>query len=390
MPKHHLRPQLAAVAVGTVLLALVGVGTFAVGHGRRGRARQIRCGETITTDTTLDNDLVNCPNNGIIIAADDVTLDLNGHTIDGDGTEFADCPKNTFCDVGVAEDRHDGIIVKHGSVREFEFGLNVGRSDHLRALGISTARNRFAGFLFVRCDRSLVRNSAGNRSKGDGDQVGMLLFDSHHDRILHSSFRGNAGQGVMAVKSTKTVIRGNLMSGNGGEGFIMEGGDGFRLQGNRIIRNGGGITLGPGSDNVITRNRVFRGGDGIRIEKGHGNLVSDNVVIHTRRKGIRLGIEHFHSGGAHNVVRRNRVRDSRGDGFAVSEKERHSLLKRNVAKGAKDDGFDIKSRSAKLTKNRALRNGDLGIRAVRGVKDGGGNRARGNGDRRQCVNVVCR
>jgi hypothetical protein len=43
-----------------------------------------------------------------------------------------------------------------------------------------------------------------------------------------------------------------------------------------------------------------------------------------------------------------------------------------------------------LTRNEARRNGGLGIFAVRGVIDGGGNRASGNGDRRQCVNVACR
>ena len=55
-----------------------------------------------------------------------------------------------------------------------------------------------------------------------------------------------------------------------------------------------------------------------------------------------------------------------------------------------DDGFDIASRSAKLTRNRAWRNADLGIEAVRGVIDGGGNIARHNGDSRQCTNIVCR
>jgi hypothetical protein len=64
-------------------------------------------------------------------------------------------------------------------------------------------------------------------------------------------------------------------------------------------------------------------------------------------------------------------------------------LKRNVAVGAGDDGFDIQSRTAKLTRNRAVRNHDLGIEAVRGVIDGGGNIARHNGDARQCTNIVC-
>jgi Tol biopolymer transport system component len=42
-----------------------------------------------------------------------------------------------------------------------------------------------------------------------------------------------------------------------------------------------------------------------------------------------------------------------------------------------------------LTANRTDGNADLGIEAADGVVDGGGNRARRNGDPRQCVNVGC-
>jgi hypothetical protein len=66
------------------------------------------------------------------------------------------------------------------------------------------------------------------------------------------------------------------------------------------------------------------------------------------------------------------------------------LLGGNLAIAGGGDGFDVDSRSAKRRNNRAIRNADLGIEAVRGVIDGGGNRASGNGDPRQCVNVACR
>jgi hypothetical protein len=88
-------------------------------------------------------------------------------------------------------------------------------------------------------------------------------------------------------------------------------------------------------------------------------------------------------------VRGNLVKGSRVDGFLVNPKDDHSLLRHNTARGAGDDGFDVDSRTAKLTKNLALRNGDLGIAAVRGVRDGGGNKARGNGDPRQCTHIAC-
>ena len=85
----------------------------------------------------------------------------------------------------------------------------------------------------------------------------------------------------------------------------------------------------------------------------------------------------------------NDGRAFQADGIRVEKKDDHSLLKRNVVKGAGSNGFDVQGRATKLTRNRAVGNGDLGIRAVKGVIDGGGNRASGNGDERQCVNVRC-
>ena len=123
-----------------VILVLAGVVALSGAEA----ASNASCGDTITTDTTLHQDLVNCPNNGIVIGADDVTLDLNGHLIDGDGTPAAGCdPETEFCDIGVVNDGHDGVTVKHGSVREFAVGVFVaGRARHNRVLGISSSRNR--------------------------------------------------------------------------------------------------------------------------------------------------------------------------------------------------------------------------------------------------------
>jgi hypothetical protein len=74
------------------------------------KAVHVSCGQTITENTRLANDLIDCPGNGLVIGADDITLDLNGHTIDGDGDGFDSCA--TDCDAGVdntghAQGRHD-------------------------------------------------------------------------------------------------------------------------------------------------------------------------------------------------------------------------------------------------------------------------------------------
>jgi parallel beta-helix repeat protein len=296
-----------------------------------------------------------------------------------------------FCDVGVVNFRHDGVTVKDGSLRQFGGAVNFfGPLRRNRLLGISASGSADVGIQFFAASRSLIRDSSASGSPNRHHLgFGLALYSSDHLRVVGNSFRNNTGDAVHTVDSNSDLIKENLMARNGGQGFVLEDGERNRIRRNRLARNGGGITLTPGRHTVISQNRVLGGPDAIRIEKGHDNLVAHNVVAHTHRAGIRLGIKHPFIGGAHNVVRRNRVRDSRVDGFVVVSKERHSLLKRNVAKGSGDDGFDIESGSTTLTRNRAANNGGFGIQAVPGVNDGGGNRAHGNGNPLQCVNIVC-
>ncbi len=342
-------------------------------------ANDVSCGDTITADTTLHSDLVNCPSNGILIGADGITLDLNGHMIDGDGTDFTGCPPNESCDEGVVNDGHDGVTVRHGSVRQFDTGVVVGHARHNRVLRISSSQNVFFGFVVVESARSLIYNSSGSGNLApDGD--GMGLFGSHHVRIVDNSFRHNP-LGLHVEDSTDNLIKGNVISRNG-LGILMQA-DRNAVRRNRCTRQDACIIVGPGDRNLITRNRVSRGMGGVLIEKGRGNVVARNVIAHVRRNGVVL------YGGRNSIVRRNRVRRSGDDGFVVKEKADHSLLRRNRARRAGDDGLDVEDRSAKLRRNRALRNADLGIEAVRGVIDGGGNVARRNGDPRQCTHLAC-
>jgi parallel beta-helix repeat protein len=351
-------------------------------------ASHVGCGETITTDTTLDNDLIDCPSNGVVIGADDITLDLNGHVIDGDSTEFSDCQDDEFCDIGVLDIDHDGVTVRDGSTRGFAVGVLVGSARDNRVLSISARQNAFFGAVISESSRSVVRNcSLSNNVPPEGDGIG--LFAADHIRVRRNSIRRNAGPGIhVAAGSTDDLIKGNVLSRNGPSLLIEASNNAVRD--NDIIGGAGIIVDPPGNRSSIIGNRVSNATDSIAVEKGHGNLVARNVVIEARGNGIRLGLDRPAIGGADNIVRGNLVRRSQEDGFRVDAEDSHSLLRRNIAVGSGDDGFDVESGSAKLTGNRAVRNGDLGIEAVQGVVDGVGNRAAHNGDRRQCKSIVCR
>ena len=98
------------------LSLIVALALFAAVGSASGRALgpQLSCGDTITVNTKLTIDLDNCPNNGLVIGADNVTLDLNGHVVDGDDAEFTDCPPGEACDIGVLDFDHHGVTIKGG------------------------------------------------------------------------------------------------------------------------------------------------------------------------------------------------------------------------------------------------------------------------------------
>jgi parallel beta-helix repeat protein len=368
----------AIVVLGIAGLFALGVGDASASH--------VSCGDEITADTTLDSDLANCPNNGVLIGADDITLDLNGHTIDGDGTEFAGCTKGAICDTGVANDGHNGVTVRDGRVREFAVGVLVGGARENRVLKIVASRHAFFGVVVGGSARSVIRDSSLSRNIApEGDGLGV--FASDRIRIVHNRIRRNPGPGIHLAESAENLIERNVFSRNG-PAILIEDANRNRVQRNGV-RRGGGIIVAPGNGNVIVRNRLSRAVDSISVEGGSGNLVAGNVVANTPTVGIRLGFVHPPIGGDHNVVRGNVVRGGGDDGFVVTAKDDHSVLKRNVARRNQRDGFDIASKSVKLADNLAVRNGSVGIEAVAGVTDGGGNRAHGNGGSAQCINIAC-
>jgi nitrous oxidase accessory protein NosD len=263
-----------------------------------------------------------------------------------------------------------------------------GRARHNRVLGIASAQNQFSGLGIFSQVGSVVRNSSGDRSLND-EGVGLALGDARRVRIVNNSFRRNPHNGINTQQAGLSLIKGNVFSRNGDEGILVEGGPRFRITRNRFVRNGGGVTLGPSDRSVVAHNRIAGGSDGIRVEKGHDNLVAANRVRLTRHVGITLGIHDPFIGGHDNVVRGNIVRGSLVDGIVVVAKDRQSLLLRNLVARSGDDGIDVDSSTTTVTGNRARRNGDLGIEAVFGVFDGGGNLASGNGNPLQCLNITC-
>ena len=191
------------------------------------------CGDTITVSTKLVVDLVNCPNNGIVIGADNITLDLNGHVIDGDGAEFSDCPPDEPCDIGVVDFDHQGVTIKGGNVREFTFGVLIVGATHSRVSRLVLRDHLFSGLLVAESSQSEIDGLTVSGNGLTTDQAGIDVFDSHD-----------------------LALTGNDVFANGDIGVFVSGLDDGRFEGNSLADNPEtGILLDHGNRNAFSRNR---------------------------------------------------------------------------------------------------------------------------------------
>jgi parallel beta-helix repeat protein len=373
-----------------VILALLVAGFLAFGAGQA-HASHVSCGDTITSDTKLDRNLTNCPGNGIVIGADDIELDLNGHTIDGDGV--LGCDEFYACDFGVDNTAgHHGVTIEDGTIRDFATAVFVLEASDNRLRRLTASHNVLGGILLIASSGARIEHNSISANGLTTDQAGLIVFDSSEVRIEQNSVRDNGDIGMFLIGVGDSRVERNSVSGNPEAGIILEG-NGNEVSRNRLVENGDAVAV-TGDANSVTRNKIVNVlvGFGIIVDGGSDNLLQGNDIRDVAVDGIRVTAFDPDATGfpQGNVVRENRVERTGQDGILVDATASDTLLERNVAVGAGDDGIDVDSAGTTVTRNLSLRNGDLGIEAVAGITDGGGNKAHHNGNPAQCLNVACR
>ncbi len=135
---------------------------------------------------------------------------------------------------------------------------------------------------------------------------------------------------------------------------------------NRVEGSQTGLIVDAADRNLLALNHVSGGGDGILVA-GNGNVVASNLVDRS-------------VGGCEGCA---------GYGIGVSSGS-GNVVKANVVQRSLADGINVAAAGTLIALNVALRNGDLGIEAVPGVRDGGRNVATKNANPAQCVGVRCK
>ena len=247
----------------------------------------VRCGQRIKHSITLGKNLHNCRGDGLVVRANNITVNLNGHTLDGRGRRST---------AGVRIAGFHGVTVTGGVIRQFGRGVWLVRADD--------------------------------------------------DKIVNNVVTGSFDEGIFTNETSERPL----------------------IQSNRISWSG-------------TRHHAVDA-DGIDA-RGAGVQALSNSVRHSNDDGIDVG-------GTATTIDGNNVASSGHDGIDIDSLG--STVQNNVSNGNGDDGIGVgrNASSVVLRNNITNVNADLGIQPIAGTAiDGGGNRAAGNGDARQCVRVTC-
>lgn len=330
MAVRKIVPAFAALAAALCLSQAV--------SAARAPSSRVRCGATITADTVLRADVTGCAGSALVIGGDGVTLDLNGHTVQG---------------AVVANGRTD-LQVRDGVV---EGDLQL---QHVSRATVRKVRVRNGSITCLHAAGCTILKSSVT-----GGGIAIVKSESGvPNRVRGNTVNGAPGAGITASRTDTTSITANVVR-NSGTGIEASHAADLRIARNLVVDNtGDGLSGSFGAAGTIVRNVVaWNGGDGIALRNWGGQtLIARNVASRNGRNGI-LGRVVGHWAVVHNVA------DHNGQaGVAIT--------------GAVDD--------TTVAANRARLNRGLGIDVVPAVTDGGGNAARGNGAPEQCVGVACR
>ncbi len=276
----------------------------AVGAGSPASAEPVDCGQVITQSTTLDSDVGPCSGDGIVVGADNITLDLNGHSVFGTG-QHGD-------GAGVLVSLRTGVTVKNGTVRLFDGGVVIEGGSSNTVSGVTAHDNvgqsgdtQYGdGIAVLSSTDNVIEN---NTVRHNGPFSGIGLFervDSDHPRQVTGETAGNTIRGNdirdnnlcrtpqgscdddgvrLEPGVTSTTVVDNYVAGSGLDGIAV-----FRTATDNMVRN-----------NTFEHNGHHRAqhrkGDGIRIFSDR-NLVEGNRSFHNAGNGIIVGFRNAING----------------------------------------------------------------------------------------------
>ena len=286
----------------------------------------LSCGQSVSGNVVMENDLTDCTGNGLDVAAG-ATLDCDGHTIDGDGGSDNDHG------IWVAWNRN-GVTIKNCHITQFDrgayndgdnnlwlnntfdaiqdYGLKVQNSNNVSVLN-STFKDyanigiEYKGVIGGVIDNNTCYNLTGSRcinfpSSGTADR-------NHYINITNNNLSAS-GYGAYLYYGRNSLFKNNLVFDNTVMGLYMNYAGNLTIIDNHIYTTDGSqdhgiyITAGETDNNTIANNTFENHTNqwpsaGIRVSTAD---FSNNVIDNNTFIGNEAGILFYPAGSWNNIT----------------------------------------------------------------------------------------
>jgi parallel beta-helix repeat protein len=272
----------------TLLLAAIAATLTVVSHP----AFAVVCGFPIWTNVTLTSDL-HCTGNALFITgplpgAPNITIDLNGFSVTGDGTG-----------IGISVVGVGGVTVKGpGRVSNFQVGLSVAQVQDVVAYDLTLFNNQ-NGIIAIRTSATRIFDNVIRA--GRNGQIGVTIATSNKIFLYRNTITGHSSFGVFIPTGdppdiTFPTIAENTIKHNGAGIFVTGLDSDSIIRGNLVEENdGNGIEIGniiEAGCTVEDNNVHANAGSGIVISGSGipqtGCLIQNNLVTKNQVNGISI------------------------------------------------------------------------------------------------------
>lgn len=211
----------------------------------------------------------------LVIAADNVAIDLKGKTITGNGSGSG---------ITDANSSHPFAIVANGKIRNFDTGIDLEDSGEAVISNLDSSKNTGEGIFIDGCCNTL--NSVTANSNGSTG------IDINSDDSSLSNIQANAnGDGGIFIDQCCNTLVGSTVSNNTGIGVEMFGCCSFVI-GSKITKNSDiGVELTSEDNGVIKSHTSRNGGDGIEFPSSEDNMVTASKSNRNGGAGIDIAGE---------------------------------------------------------------------------------------------------
>lgn len=329
----------------------------------------------------VTNDFSATTGSAIAINADNVTVDLDGHTVTGGSGGDAIENQNNHSNISIKNGRIVAVTGRYHIFFQMTLAASSGKFE-VQDLVMSEPGDG----VYIQCGilggTSFARAVVRRNTVVDAGDYAIGLYTADNSRVEDNDVRDSTLSGIYLWYTTNSVVVGNNVASGLSAGILLDSSTNILIVDNTITRNtGSGIDLTNSSANTIERNNVSYNSYGIYSGNGTDNVINNNNLSHNTNDGIYL------RDSSYNSLKNNTTNANLGNGIfantVLGTGSDYNSINNNVASKNGDTTaecgilFDANSQNNIYANNHTQDNGTTcttcGICGASGNVNGGGN-----------------